>query len=309
MEPWTEYFDGDDSMQTGPTLSDIIKSKYEGLTAAHKNIGTYVAGNIADAAFMNIQELAKACKVSEASVVRFARALGFAGYPELKSAIQSTFLSQVNLATKLDRKLNDLQPDEGLVRTLLENELEQLTRLPAETTGEAFKDCVSLITSAENLVIYGEGSCASLTYLMEFRLRRFGYNVTRINESGKDFFERVMHFPKDAVAVALGLGRPSEELVVFLSQAKKNGMKSILITDSMFSFIAQKADLVLCATRGTLGVFHSLLVPTLMCEALILGVALKRREDSIEALKELDRLRNAYGYPRYAGLGAADEER
>ncbi|HQJ24611.1 MAG TPA: hypothetical protein PLW63_04605, partial [Bacillota bacterium] len=100
-----------------------------------------------------------------------------------------------------------------------------------------------------------------------------------------------------------------EELVVFLSQAKKNGMKSILITDSMFSFIAQKADLVLCVTRGTLGVFHSLLVPTLMCEALILGVALKRREDSIEALKELDRLRNAYGYPRYAGLGAADEER
>lgn len=296
-------------MQTGPTLTDIIKSRFDGLTAAHRSIGTYVAGNIADAAFMNIQELARACGVSEASVVRFARAMGFAGYPELKSEIQSSFLTQVNLATKLDRKLNDLQPDEDLIRTLLENELEQLTKLPAEATGKAFRDCIGLITSVEDLVVYGEGSCASLTYLMEFRLRRFGYNITRINESGKDFFERVMHFPKDAAAVAFGLGRPSEELVVFLSQARKKGMKSILITDSMFSFIAEKADHVLSATRGTLGVFHSLLVPTLMCEALILGVALERREDSIEALKELDRLRNAYGYPRYAGLTASDEER
>jgi len=290
-------------------IAEIIKANYANLTSVQKSIGCYLADNVADAAFMNIQDLAKACNVSEASIVRFAKAIGYSGYPDLKSAVQSTFLSQVNLATKLGRKLDGLQPSDNLLHDLISSELDQLAKIPDETLTQSFKDSINAICASEHLVIYGEGSSASLTYLLEFRFRRFRYSITRINESGKAFFEKVIHLPPNAVAIALGLGRPAEELVVFLDQARKHGCPSILITDSRFSSIAKHADYILAATRGSLGVFHSLLVPTLLSEALILGVALKRRDDSIEALEELERLRSAYGYPRYAGLGSGEEGR
>lgn len=296
-------------MSNSPDVSQVIESNYHALTSTQKRIGNFVVSNIADVAFMNIQDLASACGASEASIVRFAKSVGYAGYPGLKSAVQDAFLSQVNLATKFGRKLDELNPSGTLLADLINSELDQLLKLPDEALTRSFSDSIRAICGAEHLVIYGEGSSASLTYLLEFRFRRFRYSITRINESGKAFFEQVLHFPANAVAIGLGLGRPAEELAVFLERAKEQGCTCILITDSKFSCIAKKADHVLAATRGSLGVFHSLLVPTLLCEALILGVALARKEYSIEALEELERLRNAYGYPRYAGLESPYEGR
>lgn len=285
-----------------PDLAEVIKLKYPDMTEGQQVIARYILDNLADTAFMTIQDLAEECGVSEASIVRFARLLGYNGFPDLKSDIQEAFRTKVNIVTKLGRKLEKLHGEKPLVKNLIENELQQINKLLLEPLDETFSQCIKAIAGVETLVIYGEGSSASLTVLLEFRLRRFKYTILRINENGKDFFEKVVHFPKNAVAIAFGLGRPSEELVIFLQQARKNGCKSILITDSHISSISQLADYVLSASRGSLGMFHSVIIPTIISEALILGVALERREEVLAALSELESLRSVYGYPKLAGL-------
>lgn len=283
-------------------IAVTIDDHYARLTPMQKSIARYIMSNLADAAFMSIQEMAKACGVSEASILRFARALGYSGFPEFKGDVQDAFRRQVNLVTKFSRKLDSLSEGDHLLSDLVRSEMSQIDQLLAEPHDEVFSGAVKAIACLDHIVVFGEGSSASLTLLLEFRLRRMQYMITRINESGKYFFEKVVHFPQGAAAIAFGLGRPSEELVVFLKQARKHQCPTILITDSYISSIAKEADYVLHATRGSLGVFHSIIVPTLVTEALILGVALERREESLDALDELERLRNAYGYPRYAGL-------
>ena len=289
-------------MEHPSRIAEAIDKHYAELTPVQKSIAQYLQTSIADAAFMNIQEMANACNVSEASIVRFARALGYSGFPEFREEIQDAFRSQVNLVTKFSRRLDSLPAGDHLLSDLIRSEIGQIGRLLAEPPNEVFSEAVKAIAAVDDLVIFGEGSTASLTVLLEFRLRRMQYIITRINESGKYFFEKIVHFPKNAAAIAFGLGRPSEELVVFLEQARLHNCPTVLITDSYISSITREADHVLYAPRGSLGVFHSIIVPTLMTEALIMGVALERREESLYALDELERLRNAHGYPRYAGL-------
>jgi DNA-binding MurR/RpiR family transcriptional regulator len=280
----------------------LINAKFQEMTAGQKTVAQYIVNYIAEAAFMTISELAKECRVSEASVVRFAKAMGFDGFPQLKQAIQEAFRSKVNLATKLENTLENIHSNQNLFTKIVRDELAQIDRLMNESIEDTFLQSVKVIAEVDNLVIYGEGASTSLTRLLEFRLRRFRYNILIINESGKDFFEKVVCFPKNAVAIAYNLGRPSEELVVFLEQARKKKCTTILIADSHLSMITKKADLVLSAIRDSLGLFHSIVVPTILTEALILGVAFERRNFVIEALKELEDLRSKYGYPRLASL-------
>ncbi len=289
-------------MEHPSKIAVAIDEHYADLTPVQKYIAEYLLGNIADAAFMSVQEMANACDVSEASIVRFARALGYSGFPQFREEVQDAFRRQVNLVTKFSRRLDTLPAGDHLLSDLIRSEMSQISRLLAEPPDDVFAQSVATIASADNIIVFGEGSAASLTLLLEFRLRRMKYMITRINESGKYFFEKVVHFPKNAAAIAFGLGRPSEELVLFLEQARRHDCPTVLITDSYISSIAKEADYVLYATRGSLGVFHSIIVPTLVTEALILGIALERREESLDALDELERLRNAHGYPRYAGL-------
>ena len=53
-----------------------------------KAIAKYICENSEIVAFMTAQMLAEAAGVSESSVVRFARQLGFDGYIELRRALQ-----------------------------------------------------------------------------------------------------------------------------------------------------------------------------------------------------------------------------
>src|SRR5690606_15235700 len=161
---------------------------------------------------------------------------------------------------------------------------------------------VQKLASVRELILYGEGASATLTYLLEFRFRRFGYRVTRINESGRYFFDAVLNLPRDGAAVVCGLGRPPRERQFFLRRAKKCGNTTILITDSSVSGLRAGADYVLPVAGRSVGVFQSLVMPTLIAEALALGVAVEKREEIMDSFQELDDLRREFGYPNIGGL-------
>ena len=61
------------------------------LTPIHRRMGDYVLANLFRAATMRIDELASVVGASVASANRFARALGFDGYPQFREALVCGF--------------------------------------------------------------------------------------------------------------------------------------------------------------------------------------------------------------------------
>ncbi|NMB10972.1 MAG: MurR/RpiR family transcriptional regulator, partial [Firmicutes bacterium] len=119
-------------------IAVTIDDHYARLTPMQKSIARYIMSNLADAAFMSIQEMAKACGVSEASILRFARALGYSGFPEFKGDVQDAFRRQVNLVTKFSRKLDSLSEGDHLLSDLVRSEMSQIDQLLAEPHDEVF---------------------------------------------------------------------------------------------------------------------------------------------------------------------------
>src|ERR1700756_468387 len=61
------------------------------LTPIHRRMGEYVLANLFRAATMRIDELASVVGASVATANRFARALGFDGYPQFREALVRGF--------------------------------------------------------------------------------------------------------------------------------------------------------------------------------------------------------------------------
>ena len=66
------------------------------LTKTGKKIAEYVLDHDTEACFMTSTELASRLKVSETSVIRFTRALGFSGYMDFQKNMREQYTEKVN---------------------------------------------------------------------------------------------------------------------------------------------------------------------------------------------------------------------
>ena len=76
---------------TALTLSEEIRQRFEEFSRSQKDVGQYIVDHLEEAAFHTAEELARRANTSSSTVVRFAQALGFEGFPELQAAAREEY--------------------------------------------------------------------------------------------------------------------------------------------------------------------------------------------------------------------------
>jgi DNA-binding MurR/RpiR family transcriptional regulator len=266
------------------------------LSKSERRIAEHLLENYEQATFLSAAALAQSLGVSESTTVRFARSIGFRGFPELRTALQGIFRARVTPATRLQHKFSDLKTGEkDLFAQIVAMEQQYLDEAVTSIDPGDLQRAIGLIARAKRVFVRGGGPSAMLAELFELRMRRFGILTISITESGRALTEKLQLMrPKDAV-LATGFLRVSAELAAVIDHAHKMGCRTILLTDTLGSAFGDQVDVVLAARRGPVSDFHSLTVPMAILNALILGVALRRPEASLGALKRFEELRAAYG--------------
>ena len=86
------------NMQNADILK-VIKERQSTMSKGHRAIAAYIIDHYDTAAFITASKLGDMVGVSESTVVRFACALGFDGYPELQKKLQELglFVTAMNL--------------------------------------------------------------------------------------------------------------------------------------------------------------------------------------------------------------------
>jgi DNA-binding MurR/RpiR family transcriptional regulator len=273
-----------------------IKKYFHRLTKSEKRIATYLLADYEQAAFLPAAELAQHLQVSEATIVRFARSVGYNGFPEMRRALQHIFRVKVTPATRLQSKLADLNSGEGHVLSkVIDMELQYLTEAEHSIHPEDFDCAVKILLQAPRIFVFGLGPARLLAELAEFRLRRFGIPVISLVESGRDILEKLLLLEHDDVLIATAFHRVTGELVALLDHAKALKCKVILITDTLEPALKGRAEVILAARRGPVSTFHSLTVPMAILNALILTIAKSRSNETTANLDRLQELRAQSG--------------
>ena len=83
-------------------LIEYLEIKFETFTNTQKDLTNYLISNINDVAFFTADKIAEEVNSTPSSVIRFAKRIGYRGYPEFQKDLQNLILP------KQKRKLNYL---------------------------------------------------------------------------------------------------------------------------------------------------------------------------------------------------------
>ncbi|MGW0948971.1 MurR/RpiR family transcriptional regulator [Streptomyces sp. NPDC002623] len=248
----------------GVGASARLHQLFEGrrLTPTQRRIAHCLVRRAADVPFLSSVELAQLAGVSQPSVTRFAIALGFDGYPGLRSHVRQL----APPGTPLDQEPSN--PYQQAVRAEIDN-LRQLASLladpgPVERAGR-------LLAASRPLPVLGLRASAAPARGFAYFAAKVHPDVRLLDEGGSLLADRV-DAARHAGASALlcfALPRHPREILAALSHARATGLTVVTIADGTFAPVAAHSDLLLPAAVGTGLVFDTVSAPMLLGQVLL----------------------------------------
>jgi len=272
-------------------FSQIISDNYKNLTKSEKRIANYLRKNQEESAFLSAGEIADRLGLSEATLVRFARTLGFSSYPAMRTVLQENFRRRVTHSARLRSRLDDLREAGDIFDRLIVSEIDYLTQSLETIDRQSLNRAVEMIRSRKRVFVFGVGPSVSLVNLMEIRLGRFGWQVIPLTTAGREMLEPLLLMTDQDLLFVICFFDISGALQLILDYANEIKCPVIMLTDTLGSIIGDKAEVVLSAKRGPVSEFHSLVVPMTIINSLLLAVAQEERGQVMDNLDKLDQMR------------------
>ena len=269
-----------------------LESHLPDLTKSQQRIAHYLLASYDEAAFLPAADLAQRLDLSEATLVRFAKAVGYDGFRDLRRSLQELFRAKATPASRLQHKLGELASSQGhVLNKVLAMEVQYLTEASQSVDAADFDQAVEILLSGRRIFVFASGPSGILADLAEWRLRRLGILTIAMTESGRHLLEKLQLLQAEDVVLVAGFHHVRPEIIAVLDHARALDCRSILLTDTLGPALRDKPDVILAARRGPVSTFHSLTVPMSILNALILAVAMARPDESLAALNRLQKLR------------------
>ena len=267
---------------TNVDFSQMISEHFNDLTKSEKRIANYLRKNQEESAFLSASELADRLGLSEATMVRFARTMGFPSYPAMRTLLQENFRQRVTHSARLRSRLDDLREAGDIFEQVTVSEIDYLTQALQSVKREAINQAVNLMIKCDHIFVYGTGPSLTLVDLINVRLARFGKQVIPLTTAGREVLEPLLLMNEGDLLFAIGFFDVHPTLQIVLNHAEEVNCPVILLTDTLGSIIGDKADVVLAAKRGPVSAFHSLVVPMTIINTLLLAIANQNQEEVLE---------------------------
>ena len=205
-------------------LTERINAHLRDLSDVDRCIWRYIEGNRAAASRASIHELARACAVSSASVVRFAQKLGFDGFAEMKAVMRMEKTAHPIPANDVRTSLGSFYDQTW--RTLMRRDYTRASRL---------------IHEAHRVFAYASGYVQ--TNVMQEMKRLFVYDNIFIYEiAGREEFYSVYQTAgKDDLFIFISLSGESERVVEFADRLNLKGVPILSITEMRHNALAARS--------------------------------------------------------------------
>ena len=266
-------------------IAEIVKSRGHLLTTVDRKLVVRIQAHPADAPFWYASELTRPLGLHQSAATRLAQRLGFAGYPQLRDAVRQDYLAGAGPSQRVRGRL-ERHPDDEVLRSFVDDEIEALTALTQHVTQTEIDDIAGRLTTAGTVYLYGQGNATILVDQLTRRLQRFGVKPVALVGSKRDIAERAAGMDDADLLLGFAFRRLPSALGPLIDLARARGTHSVLITDTLLS-MSPAPSRVVAAPRGGTDDFLSLTVPMAIANAVVLTMA---RTSPETTLRTLDRL-------------------
>ncbi len=269
----------------------LLKIKEMPLSKTDKVIADYLVDHQNLLGLQTATSLALKIGVSDTSIIRFVRKLGFSSYADFKRQMNDQMVRQYNEALspgeKYRRTRGTLDQD-NLITAVSDRVIENLQRSCERLDIETIDKVASILIRSRRKFIAGFRGTACCANYMSRKLVFFLSDVICCEQAESSAVERLVDIGLDDCLLLYSFPRYTELNASLIEMAKRQGATVVLITDRITSPLACDADIVLVAAVEGLGFTNSYVVPMCVSEMLLLAVSEKMDVESGDRIKMIE---------------------
>ncbi len=230
---------------TGDDILVTVRALLPNLAPVEQRVARQVLADPFGTAMQAISELAALCDTSATTVVRFCRAVGLRGYPELRIALAAA-AAQADRGAGVEPSHDILPSDDPatIAQKIAGADARAVTDTAKHLDVDTLVKVVDVLDSARRIDIYGVGASGYVALDLQQKLQRIGKPAFAWPDPHMAITSAALLGPADVV-VALSHTGTTADTIDAMREAGRHGARTVAITNFPRSPITTTADFVL----------------------------------------------------------------
>ncbi len=271
-----------------PVINDISR-KLDSLTPKAQTLGNYIMQNPSKAVFMTTKELAEACGLSEATVVRFVSTLGYHGYSEFQEALKDFVNTGLSLPERAAIKGIEEPGTSRLHRGIME-ELNNLKYLYENINVETMNQFVDHLNKNNDVYVIGSRLSYTYAYYLGWSLTKIRQRIHILKGSDSTCMDTLTNAQPNSLVIIAAATRYPNELIKLSKMVRRSSHTLLTMTDSSICPIIQFADISLVVPSRSIPFIGNVSGILATIQYIVQELASRRGKDLNEYQEQLEQV-------------------
>lgn len=288
-----------------------IESGYAGLRKSEKQAADYILDHLDEASAASLDRLAAAAKVSQPTVLRMLKSLGYKGYKDFRYQLVAELAKS---GSEGERKretqpmygytLNRMDDFEGIPYNMTVTTERMLEETLKNFSKKTYRKVIEALTSARLIDIYGVENSEVMAVDLLTKLLYLGLPCRHFSDC---YLQQIAAgtLTSDDVAVGISYSGESKDTVDAVKRAKKAGARTVVITNFRESTISRYADILICTSQEQLfygDAIFSRSTQILLVDMIYMGIISSDYEHYVAQLNRCEKVvrDKAYSQEKYS---------
>jgi len=269
-------------------LESAIREHFDSFSKGFRKVAEYILENREGIPFISALNLGKEVGVSESTVLRFTKFIGYDGYPDLQKDLAEWIKGKIKPSQKLGKISRRKKQD--IYIPMLNNDIQHLVSLRKNLSQAQLDRVTKLVTQARKKYILGFRTSYSMAYLCSFFLGRILKDVVLLRLEDHNFYNSLAEANKKDIALAFSFPRYSKHTLKLVQFLKEKQCKVIGITDRITSPLGRISDFVIEVASSSPAYFNSFTAVISLINCIIQSISLQNFRQSMASLRRAEQV-------------------
>lgn len=271
---------------------DNIRTSYSLLSPIQKKIADLVLEQAETICFMRLEDISQLTGVTNVTVIRFAKKLGYESFGAFKKDLQNYIQTRVIPKRIIKSEISDFRdtPTDDMIRRAIQDEFDLMQATYSAISSETLLESAMLIKNARKIYLIGTGLNKPVTEMLLTRLKFLSLDAQIIHDDNITMipYYLVNSGPED-VFIIFSFPNYKEFAINAAKCAQDMGCHTICITDKATAPISYYAEKLLLCQTSSLIYYNSMTMPTSLVTILsgILALLIQKDEKTQERLDHI----------------------
>lgn len=273
-------------------FKQLVLDHLESFPPQQQSIAEYLLDHLSEAPFISVPELAQRTGASEATVVRFAKRMGYDGFSGLKMDLMEALKEQVAQKKNFSDLLQEPLGNDTLAAAC-HQEIYNIEQTRHNITKEVFQKTATALFKADHVFTFGLGVSAHLAEILSYLLVQIGLRASTLTPKSSSPLEQLVPLRLTDMLVVFSLPPYSRATVEMIREVKSRGIPSLAICDKLTAPVAKDATHVLTVRTDNMMFTNSLAAMSVLLNALVTEIAVRHGDQAVEAVSRINQILSA----------------